>query len=68
VLSILGVAGFIECCRQLRAAAAAQRAAIKRCVFACRASPAQTLWEAICAFADLTPFGTHSPQGVLSAR
>jgi hypothetical protein len=68
VLNILGVAGFIERCRQLRAAAAAQRAAIKRRVFARHASPAQALWEAICAFADLTPSGTPSPHGVPSAR
>jgi hypothetical protein len=67
VLNILGVRGFIERCRQLRAAATAD-GGHKRCVFAPSGHRPQTLWQAICAFAALPPINTTCPDGALSAR
>ena len=63
VLSLFGIRGFVERCRQLRAAAAEQQEGIKRCFFAYRVSLSQTLWEAVCAFGNLTLH--HNP---LAAR
>lgn len=68
VLNILGVEGFIEHCRQRRAAAAAQQEGEKRCVFASHARRARRLWQALCAFADPAPINTTWLRGALSAR